>query len=360
MNITFGGGLFGPEALAYQGRKIVEQLEKLGHKINLDCPEVDGYWSRFFNNFKPEEEDLYILNGHYPRLPELAKIHKKIIDIAVFETTLPREWVDALNIPEVVQIWTVSEFSKELLVKSGVQKPIFVIYLGIDERFKKNGVNLFPKDKSFKFLSVSAPHGVGKKDRKGLDVLVKAFKEEFGDSEEVLLILKINTIYADQLARAKGMPFSADAYVRELIPTGMKPNNIVIFTDYMGTEILNNLYNSVDCGVYPSRSEGFGLPQAEMALIGKPVITTNYSATTEFSDPELMVEITGMEPLDYNQFPYFDSLFGEPSVESLRKMMRKVLSEKTPGKLIEAERFTWEAVGQRIEKLLNGLNTVHS
>jgi len=42
----------------------------------------------------------------------------------------------------------------------------------------------------------------------------------------------------------------------------------------------------VDCGIFPSRAEGWNLELLEMISCGKNVITTNYSAHTEFCSPE--------------------------------------------------------------------------
>ena len=359
MNITFGGGFLGKkEALLYQGREILKQLAKY-HTINIDSNPVGGYWEKFFNNFKQEEENIYIMNGHVPYLPELAKTHKKIISITQFETTLPKDWVEALNIPEVVEIWVTSKFVRELVLESGVRKPVKVVYLGLDKRFFKKGINIFKKDKSFKFLNISAPHGLGRKDRKGLDILIEAFKEEFGDNPEFTLILKINTIYCDLYNKKLGKQFNLHKYLFDLIPEGFDTKNIAIITRYLSTEELNNLYNSVDCGVFPARSEGFGLSQCELAKLGIPTITTNYSSTNEFSDPRLRIKIKKeLEPLDYDIYPYGKGLFAEPDVNSLRKIMRMVYEEYNIEKVFAEkhsktlDKFSWDLIGVKLSSLL--------
>lgn len=358
MNILFNGGYVGREALCYQGREIIKQLNK-NHDIRIDNQPIGGYWEKFFGAFKDKKpSQVYIMNGHVTYLPELAKKHKNIISITVFETQLPVNWVDALNIPEVKQIWTVSEFCKNLIVESGVKKPVGVIYLGVNKQFHKKEINIFPKDKSFKFLNISAPHCLGKKDRKGLDVLIKAFKGEFSDDPKVTLVLKINPIYADTYNKRLGRNFNLNKYLMTLLPKGATTNNISIITTYFDTAGLNNLYNSVDCAVFPSRAEGFGLPQAEVASLGIPVITTEYSATNEFSDPQLRIAVDGEWPLDYSVHPYDDSLFAEPNVAHLRRLMRQVYKNYQEEEKRAKEhsktfsKFTWNKVGERMEKFL--------
>ena len=357
MKIFFNGGLFGREALCYQGREIVKQLAKY-HKISIDAPKTEGYWEKFYNNFEGPE-DIYIMNGHVPHLHELAKNHKKIVSITQFETNLPDDWVEALNIPEVKQIWATSEFAKRMILESGVRKPVKVIYLGLDKRFYKKAGNMFPKDKTVRFLSISAPHCLGKKDRKGLDVLIRAFKEEFGDSPHVTLILKINTIYADNFNKRMNKPFDLYKYLKSLILTG-NPGNIVIMEQYLSTEQLNELYNSVHCGVFPSRGEGFGLPQAEIASLGIPVITTNYGATTEFSDLRLSIKVKKLDFLDYKIYPYDNKLFADPDVEHLKELMRRVYKYCDQEKKKAEEyansgifsKFDWDKIGKNLNNYL--------
>lgn len=360
MKLLVGGGIVGREALCYQMRGIIKCLESMGCKIKT-MTKMGGYFEKYQDTFQGEE-DYLVFNVHYTSLPELAKNHKKIISVCVFETKMPHSWVDALNIPEVKQIWTVSEFCKQKIIESGVIKPIEVINLGIDERFKRNGANVSPKDKSFKFLNVSAPHGMGKVDRKGLHILVNAFKEEFGDSSEITLILKINPIYMFHFNPNR----SVNDYIKSLLPNGININNIAILQDYLGTEWLNNLYNTCDCGVYPHMGEGFGLPIAEMIKIGKPVITTDYSATNEFSDPRLRIKVQDMVNLDLDcEHPYLHRLFANPDKIHLKKLMRQVYenykeeSELAKAYSKEVDRFTWAAVSQRMFMAFRSLDEIN-
>lgn len=358
MNVIYNGSMIGNEGLCVMGREIIKQLDK-SHTVKFDLPhKIGGYWEKFHESFKGKE-DVYIMNGHTPHLPKIAANgHKTIISIVTFETDLPKDWIDALQIPEVKEIWTISEFGKKLIEDAGITKPIKVLYLGIDKTFRPKEVNIFPKDKSFKFLNISAPHGLGIKDRKGLDIAIKAFKEEFRDDPNVTLVLKINTIYADAYNKNLARKFNLQQYLLSLLPPGEKPNNISVVTNYYPVDILNDLYNSVDCGIFPSRGECFGLPQAEMMSLGKPVITTAYSAPQEFSDAHLQIKVKELEPLDYDQYPYNQSLFAEPDVQHLKKLMREVYENykieqdfaKDHAKTLTS--FTWDNTGLKMNQFL--------
>ena len=361
MNIRFNGGLLGREALCFQGRGIVKELSKFA-KVKIEGNPTSGYWEKFYTTFKDDVvEDFYVMNGHPTYLPKLAINHKNIISIVVFETNLPPEWVKSINIPEVKQVWTISEFCKRKILESGVKKDVKVIYLGIDERFKYKNVNIFAEDKTFKFINVCAPHGVDKIDRKGLHILIEAFKEEFGDNDDVLLLLKINTIYADQLNRNLGKSFDIRKYVSQFIPSKMEANNISVITDYFKPEGLNSLYNSIDCGVFPSMGEGLGLPQAELIKIGKPVITTNHSATNEFSDKMLRIKVDRLDSLPYNCFPYYQNTFAYPNKDDLRRLMREVymdrlkFQKRAKNQSHKVKELNWDLVGKKLKRHLSEL-----
>ena len=59
-----------------------------------------------------------------------------------------------------------------------------------------------------------------------------------------------------------------------------------------------NIMSQVDCGVFPSRGEGWNLELLEMMSCGKHVIATDYSAHTEFCTEENsgLVPIKEVEP----------------------------------------------------------------
>ena len=76
-------------------------------------------------------------------------------------------------------------------------------------------------------------------------------------------------------------------------PLGSK----VKFLDRVGShKEVADIIRMCDCGVFPSRAEGWNLDLLEMMSCGKQVIATNYSAHTEFCNEEncMLVETTEM------------------------------------------------------------------
>lgn len=119
-----------------------------------------------------------------------------------------------------------------------------------------------------------------------------------------------------------------------------------------------------DCGVFLSRGEGWNLPLLEMMSCGRQVVSTNYSAHTEYCDPSnsLLVEIDELEDA-YDDRWFFGhgrwAKIGDRQIEQAVEYMRQVHQRKqvggTPlngGGVETAKRFTWEATAARIVGLL--------
>lgn len=94
------------------------------------------------------------------------------------------------------------------------------------------------------------------------------------------------------------------------------------------SEVLNCLYNSASCLVYPSSYEGFGIPVLEAMKAGCPVIATNASS---------IPEVAGNAAL----------LVNEPTPENLAAEIRKLADPFFKSQIIEkgfaqAARFSWD------------------
>lgn len=147
-------------------------------------------------------------------------------------------------------------------------------------------------------------------DRKNPFSLIEAFRREFGDSQDVLLYLKVwNSGRDESLARAVA---------------GAK--NIRIYDGVFSDEEIVSLHKSIDCLVSPHRSEGFGLNLAEAMYFGKPVIATRYSSNLDYmNDANSYLIDCKLTPVQQTVGPYQkDSVWAEPSVEHMAALMRRV------------------------------------
>jgi glycosyltransferase involved in cell wall biosynthesis len=128
------------------------------------------------------------------------------------------------------------------------------------------------------------------------------------------------------------------------------------------------LYNQVDCLISPSRAEGWNLPVLEAMACGKHVITTNYSAHTQFciKDNSRLIEIDNVEPAFDGKF--FNGTggnwasFEDSQFEQLCNHIDSVILEKESGSLNinnngikTAEIFSWINTSNKIMEAVNCL-----
>jgi glycosyltransferase involved in cell wall biosynthesis len=73
----------------------------------------------------------------------------------------------------------------------------------------------------------------------------------------------------------------ADTVVKSEYQNKYNIHNDVICLTNLSTERLNELYNSIDCLLFPSWYEGFGWPPLEAMACGTPVVTSNVASLLE-------------------------------------------------------------------------------
>jgi glycosyltransferase involved in cell wall biosynthesis len=108
--------------------------------------------------------------------------------------------------------------------------------------------------------------------RKNPLAAIAAFRRAFGDRPDRVMVLKLSHTEhwpADLLALRQAAAGAA---------------NIRVMTETLRQADSHALTACVDVILSLHRSEGFGLVPAEAMLLGKPVIATDWSATTEFID----------------------------------------------------------------------------
>lgn len=275
----------------------------------------------------------------------------------------------------VDEIWVATEYGKKILQKSNVYPPIYVMPLGVDvERYTSDAgyMDFGPAMKGFKFLSVFRWSY-----RKGYDLLLKAYLEEFSSEEDVSLLLVSRPVTTPE---ANGSQVIVDDFTAIKGYIGKNEEDlphVALYTKPIKERMMPKVYNSCNAFVLISRGEGCGLPYLEAAAAGLPVIASNCSGHTDFlnednsylvnpegyTEANLSGNLSRMAKLcrfyEGQLFPHF----GQESIEIIKANLREVHSnyeeaKKKAEKLknLVVNNYTWDMAVDRVYNRLKEIN----
>tara|TARA_Y100000310_G_scaffold341899_2_gene442779 strand:+ start:155 stop:1198 length:1044 start_codon:yes stop_codon:yes gene_type:complete len=234
------------------------------------------------------------------------------------------------------KLFVCSSWAKKIIRENEVGVETVVAPFGVDrEMFNENGVS--SSDKTI-FLNI------GKWEvRKGHDILLEAFSRAFTDENVELWMLCNNPFLSEQ--------DNMNWETKYRIKLG---NKVKIINRLGNHRDVASLMKKVDCGVFPSRAEGWNLELLEMMSCGKHVIATDYSGHTEFANKDNCYLIDVKELEKARDGIWFNgqgdwAKLGNEQVEQLVNHMRRVHELKENGKLSvneeginTAKKFSWE------------------
>lgn len=203
-------------------------------------------------------------------------------------SNLPEAWVGAFD--RMDEVWAPTRFIQTMLTRR-LDKPIFRMPLMLEfvppAPMARSRFNL-PRDR---FLFFFAFDYFSFLERKNPLAVVEAFRRAFrraNPEASVALVLKtLNSEIVPDHARGLQDTLQDDPDVILIERTLSRPETLA-------------LIDACDAVISLHRSEGLGLLIAEAMVLGKPAISTDYSATTELVSPE-----TGY-PVDYRLIPVRD------------------------------------------------------
>ncbi len=168
---------------------------------------------------------------------------------------------------------------------------VAVVPLGVDSAiFNPNlaPANIFEKANPDTFVVLNC----GKwSHNKGHDVLIEMFKRAFRRDDNV------------ELWMMPSNPFLTDTERQNWENIYISPSQNPLYRKikllpWVPTQsVVADIMSQANCGIFPSRGEGFNLELLEMMALGKPCIATDYSAHTEFcnKDNSYLIPITDTE-----------------------------------------------------------------
>ena len=275
-------------------------------------------------------------NLYPPRVKDMNHLFNMIHAYGWEESVFPSEWVENFN--SYLQCVTVmSSQVKKILIDNGVNIPIKVCGLGLDHI-----LNIIPdysftvKAKDYKILHISSCFP-----RKGVDVLLKAYRDSFRITDNVTLIIKTFDNPHNEI----------DLQLKKLREDDLNFPDVQVIKEDLNPSQIKALYLQSNVLVAPSCGEGFGLPIGEAMILGLPVITTNWGGQTDFCNDSNCWLLNYEFSISKTHFNLDNSYWANPCSNHLSSLLKELFNsskEEILQKTIIAQKsllsYTWNNV----------------
>jgi glycosyltransferase involved in cell wall biosynthesis len=273
----------------------------------------------------------------------------KYFGFPIFELTKfnPHEIVSLNHCDEIM---VCSGWAKDVILNNADfnKEQVHVVPLGVDSSV------FHPALLSSRSTTIFFNCGKWEK-RKGHDVLLDCFNKAFEYNDDVELWMMCDNPFIG----------SVNGDWSELYKNSKLSDKIRVIPRQKTQQDVRSIMALTDCGVFPSRAEGWNLELLEMMATGKHVITTNYSAHTEFcnKDNSHLIDIENLETaydgLFFNDQCGLWAEFADNQNEQLISHMRNIHNKKQNNELDvnfsgikTAEKFSWE---NSVKEMINGI-----
>ncbi len=182
---------------------------------------------------------------------------------------------------------------------------------------------------------------------------MRAFAQALGDKPDTKLLFKLNL--------AKDFPDKV-ALLKEEASRLKIGEKLVLVSGYLPRKDIYGLTNSCDVYLSLHRAEGFGIGVAEAMQLGKPVIVTDYSATTEFCNSNNSIPIP-YRLIAIRPGEYFASMrtWADADIDAAAAALRRCYDDPVyrttiglKGKAFVEEHFSTANFKRSVEAFLNG------
>lgn len=294
------------------------KIDVIGERPSIDFLGKEKYFYYKEMIDKKDSKDRIVV---YHCIPTLQKNNfyknRKNIGFAIFETfSPPNNWILKLNKNDCIICPSV--FNYKIFSHENINKPIYYIPHCLDmDLYEKT--ESFLKNDIFTFLFIGTW-----KERKGCNLLIESWLNEFSDKDNVQLVIKTDDFkkaeyFINKMKQNKG------------IKQGFAPIKIE-YKIYEEIELLKFIKSS-DCLISPSFGEGFGYSGLQCMALGVPVVITNFSGCKDYANEKTA---TLIEPSGFilkstmDRIPQFtNKKWAFLSTKEIQIKMREVLNNKT-------------------------------
>jgi glycosyltransferase involved in cell wall biosynthesis len=252
-----------------------------------------------------------------------------------------------LNIPD--HLIVSSDWAKQVLIQNNIKVPISVAPLAVDINTFDDSLNKTKKPEDpYVFIMI------GKWEiRKGYDVLLEVFEKAFDENSNVELWLlgsSDKTCFTQ-----KEMDDWHSFYKSSKLSSKIK-----IFPRLKTQKDVANVISQADCGIFLNRAEGWNLDLLEVMSMNKPVITTNYSAHTEFCNHNnsYLINIDSLEPaydgkwfFGQGNWAHIGQNQKDQAIEHMRAVVRENVRTNEEGKKT-GQTLSWKNTIKHIQECI--------
>lgn len=259
----------------------------------------------------------------------------------------PDSWVPSFKFFD--EIWCPSDFVRESVAQ---KSPIPVLTMphaiSITTPSGEGKVRFALPTDSFLFLFVYDLNSYTA--RKNPQAVLEAFQLAKMPQEQARLIIKVHGVQGNEAA------------LTNLRAQVAKVEGTLLLEETLSRTDLMLLFAACDCFVSLHRAEGFGLAVAEAMALGKPVIATDWSATSEYLNEHNGCPVRyKLERIEQNEGPYpKGGIWAEPDLAHAAEWMNRLVCDRglatqlgAAAKRTIQERFSPEQIGLRYRKRLD-------
>jgi glycosyltransferase involved in cell wall biosynthesis len=304
-------------------------------------------WEQIYLPLQIKKEHLQLLHCSsntapvFCSIPLVVTIHDLIyLDKIDFKGSsyqnfgnLYRRWVVPIIAKKAAAIITVSAFAKtEIARRLNIPtSKIFVVHNGVNEKFKKINNQQLVVDFRIKYQLPSQffLHFANDSPRKNTLGTLKAYAQYCKQTASPIKLVLTN------ITNEKTLQLLNSIDAKEAM-------QLIVCLSYVSSEELPLLYNAATVFVYPSFSEGFGLPVIEAMACGTSVITANNTSLPEVAgDAAILIDATNTEELSNAM------LLLSTNEEKRRELMQKGL--------LQAAKFRWDNAAIKIKEVYSSV-----
>ncbi len=297
---------------------------------------------------------FHIDPGSTDNIPRVhgSKIFENKLNIGYWAWELsefPDEYIR--NFDFIEEVWTPSDFARDVIM---IKSPVPVLTMPHPVQFECEGIteksefNL-PKN-AFVFLCMY-DYG-SNQDRKNPHAAIDSFLKAFSDNHSAHLLVKVHNAKDE---------FPDYNKLKEHVST---IPNVSLLNVTLERNQIYELIKHCDVLVSLHRSEGFGLGLAEAMYLGKPVVSTNWSAPAEF------INVNNGCPVDYELVKLehdaghyrAGQVWADPDTDHAAHLMKKLYEDKDFYRSLSInaaqsirENFSFEAIGNKMLARLNAM-----